>query len=856
MSQTILTKFWELLHLLFIGIAVAYGLFSRRHVDVEVEPHLETHSSVDSAPSYVSKMFPDSTIFGEGSENPCGYDEKRVVHFWNPQYFDGGAVGVLDEQYKTQLPVSGGDSLGYSVGFDGNNNVVQAWNSEYYHSEPVVVVAQPYYNTTGECGEVAGYKPLGLPVRSLRSVAREVDGPRYASESDSSSGSTGSSKGSDKSRDREFGELGPSNLENKSNDAAATIGGSASPIPWHSRSRRVERERRHGNVSRPSHFRPLSVDEAKFEAFNSRPLQSTASFNSRTGMYSSLDSISSDNMNFQEEEMRKKEASYMTASEKMDFQEEDMVPKTSYVPAMETMNFEEEDIGQRKTSYVPVSENMNFQEEDMGQRKTYYVPTSENLNFQEADLVKNISQGSSSRNGRMTTKGKYAAVSYPSHFRPMSVDETPFESPGSQSFQSMGSFSSHTSLYSSLGSSSSDNMNFQEEDMEQQKTSHVNVSENVDFKEEVMGQKKTSYVHASEKVNFQEEDMEQQKTPYAPASENMKFQEVDLGKVSEGSSLRTVRMGTKGKRAAVSHPSHFRPMSVDETQFESLSSRSFQSMGSFSSRTSLDSVSSENMNLPKEDLGGKKSSHGSSSSSSPSPPARSDGETSLRPFHARGYSTGSLLQDDMKSNMNDDLRDLNWIGGEDRSDNKKSGMHALQSDSGKPTSLTKASSRGKSVRTRRAGGLTSGTMRTGETSSKQTDEKVEKKPPTNVESALIRKDKVKIEEPDLLLKGISKKKLESYAPKPEVAFSNHHKKDKPEPSKKVFTEDLDIDLEDIQVSSDEDRMSECVNDSGLDSEVDKKASEFIAKFKAQIRLQKSGSIERSKGQKTIGNYIR
>jgi hypothetical protein len=48
-------------------------------------------------------------------------------------------------------------------------------------------------------------------------------------------------------------------------------------------------------------------------------------------------------------------------------------------------------------------------------------------------------------------------------------------------------------------------------------------------------------------------------------------------------------------------------------------------------------------------------------------------------------------------------------------------------------------------------------------------------------------------------------------------------------------------------------VSEYVNDSGLDSEVDKKASEFIAKFKAQIRLQKIGSIERSKGQKMFGN---
>ncbi|XP_061375894.1 uncharacterized protein LOC133317987 [Gastrolobium bilobum] len=883
-SQTILPKFWELLHLLFIGIAVAYGLFSRRNA--ELETHVETHSSADSTPSYVSKMFPSSTIFGDGCENPSGFDEKRMMHCWNPQYFDGepgavcsngGTVGVFDEQYKTQLPISE-DNFGYSVRCDGTN-MVQAWNSEYYHSEPVVVVAQPYY-TTGECGEVVGYKPLGLPVRSLRSFSREVDSPKYINDSDSSSGSRGSSKSSGKNRDREFRDLGPSNLEKKFNDAAA-VGGSASPIPWHARSRSMERERRHGNVTHPSHFRPLSVDETKFEALGSRSLQSTTSFSSHPSMYSSLDSNSSDYMNFQEVEMRQKEASYVPTPEKMNFQEEDMGQKmtsyvptpekmnfqeedmgqkmTSYLPTPEKMNFQEEDMGQKMTSYVPASENMNFQDEDMGQRKTSYVPASENANFQGIDLGKKVSQGSSSRNRRMATRGKYAAVSLPSHFRPMSVDETQFESLGSQSFQSMGSFSSHTRMYSSLDSIPSDNMNFQEEDMGQKNTSHVHTSENMNFQEQDMGHKEISYVHASENVNFQDEDMEQKKTSYVPASESKNFQEVDLQKkISQVSSSRNRRMETKGKYAAVSHPSHFRPMSVDETQFESLSSRSFQSMRSFSSQTSLcssvDSVKSENLNSLKEDSGEKKSSRGSFSSSSPSPPARRNGETSLQPFQACGYNNGSVLQDDIRSSLNDDLRGLNGIGGEDPPDNKESGMHALQSDSEKPASLAKAPSRGKSVRTRRSSGPTSITMRIGEISIKQIDEKVEKKP-NNVESVL-RKDKMKSGETDRLLKGISKKTLDSYCPKPEVTFSSYCKGDKLEPSKNVSTEDSNIELENIQVSSDEeDRVSECVNDSGLDSEVDKKASEFIAKFKAQIRLQKMGSIERSKGQKIIGNNI-
>nr|KYP69265.1 hypothetical protein KK1_008454 [Cajanus cajan] len=565
-SQTILNKFWELLHLLFIGIAVTYGLFSRRNSELDTHVEIETHpSGVDdaNAPSYVSKVFPASTIFDDG--------------------------------------------FGYSVGWDGNGtNVVQAWNAEYYHSEPVVVVAQPNYNS-GECGEAVDYKPLGLPIRSLRSVARDVDSSKFANESDSSSGSKGSSRSLGESRDREFGDTGPSNLEKKLNDAGG--GGSPSPIPWRSRNRRSEREKVHGNVSRPSQYRPLSVGETKFEALGSGSLQST----------------------------------------------------------------------------TPFSSHINI---------------------------------------RMATKGKNGM------------------------------------------------------------------------------------------------------------------------------------MDSKGKSAADLHPSHFRPISVDETQQESLSSRSFQSMGSFSSQSSLcsspDSASPENMNLLKEDIGEKKSSHGSSSTS-PSPLGRRNEEASLQAFQARRHN-GSSLQDDIKSSLNDDLRGLNGLGGEDPSGNKESGKHASQSDSEKPASLVKTPSRGKSVRTRRSNGLISGTMRIGEISSKETDEQVEKNL-NNVESVL-RKDRIKSGEPDLPLKGFSKKTLDSYFPKPEIKFSNHRMRHKSEPSKNLSKQDSDTELENTLVSSKENGVPEYVNDSDLDSEVDKKASEFIAKFKAQIRLQKMGSIERSKEQKTTLNKIR
>ncbi|CAK8540584.1 unnamed protein product [Lathyrus sativus] len=866
LNQTILTKLWELLHLLFIGIVVAYGLFSRRNA--ELETNLETQPSGESSnsnnsttPSYVSKFFPASNIFGDESEidNSCGFDENKMMHWNNSQYFEGNSnstVGVFDEQYNTQKLSNSEDNFGYSVRFDDGNgtNVVQSWSSEYYYSEPVVV-AQPYYGN-GECGEVVGHKPLGLPVRSLKLVEREVDGLRYVDENanDLSSGSVRSSKRLDMSEDREFGDMDPGNLEKEFNDAAIG-GGIASPIDWNSRFGRMEREKVYGNVNGSSQFSSISVDETKFDGLGSNSLQSTASFFSHAGMYSSFDPIASDNVNFQDEEMTRKESLFVHASEMKNFQDNDVRwRKTSFVPAPEIMIFEEEEMTRKESSFVHASEMKNFQDKDVRRRKKSVVPAPENMIFEEEDteqrvqrrdLGKKISEGRSLRNRRMVTKGKHADGVYPANFRTMTVDETQFEPHNSQTGKSAGSFSPNTGIYSSIDSISSDAIDFREEDIMVQKESFpLHTSENMNSQEEVVEQKNTSYVNASENVDFRVEDLGQKKNSFVPVSEDMNFQDADLVKMISQVSSRNETMETGGRYAAVSHPLRFRPISVDEIQLESRSSRSLQSMGSFSShtsntsiRSSLDSVSSENMNSLQEGLGEKKSLHGSSSSSSSSSPsssARRNGETPLQPIEGHGYSIDSLVHGDLKGKSG--------IVDEDPPRYEESVMHGLHSDSDKPTSLAKVLAKGKSVRTRRISGLTSGTKKFDEIPNKQADD----------DKVVVKKPKSR--EPDSILKGISKKTLDCHIPNHhEGIFSSHRKRDKPEPSKNVYKEDSDNKRESIQGSSDDDRVSEYVNDSGLDSEVDKKASEFIAKFKAQIRLQKTGSIERSKGQKMFGD---
>ena len=52
-------------------------------------------------------------------------------------------------------------------------------------------------------------------------------------------------------------------------------------------------------------------------------------------------------------------------------------------------------------------------------------------------------------------------------------------------------------------------------------------------------------------------------------------------------------------------------------------------------------------------------------------------------------------------------------------------------------------------------------------------------------------------------------------------------------------------------------MPGAVDDAGpYSDEVDKKAGEFIAKFREQIRLQKMASIGRSRGVGMSGNHFR
>ncbi|XP_010258797.1 PREDICTED: serine/arginine repetitive matrix protein 1-like [Nelumbo nucifera] len=233
-NQTILARSWELLHLLFVGIAVCYGLFSRRNVETEKE----SQTKIDSAQSYVSRILQVSSVFDDEVESPCGSDENKI----------------------------------------------QTWNSQYFRGEPVVVVEQetPALDEQKSTISTISNKPLLLPVRSLKSRVSHRDALESTVEphglsSASLSRSNSGSKSSNKTRNGELGGLDPLDLEEKLKESVVL----PSPIPWRSRSGRMEMKEETGAITPPLYSLPPSVDESELDPLESRSFQSQTSWSSR-----------------------------------------------------------------------------------------------------------------------------------------------------------------------------------------------------------------------------------------------------------------------------------------------------------------------------------------------------------------------------------------------------------------------------------------------------------------------------------------------------------------------------------------------------------------------------------------------
>jgi hypothetical protein len=286
-------------------------------------------------------------------------------------------------------------------------------------------------------------------------------------------------------------------------------------------------------------------------------------------------------------------------------------------------------------------------------------------------------------------------------------------------------------------------------------------------------------------------------------------------------------------------------------------------------------------NSETEELGENKSYRASYPPTSQSPTTRK-ADAPLNAFHLRRYSSGSLFQKDSRRSLKDELKDLKGKRNEDTMGSREAGHGSLRSvqkpatrnedtmgstEAGqgslrsvqKPATPVKISSlKGKSVRTIRASRYAAETIKAGEMSRNHIDDKVGK---ICNEAQTVNMGKDEMERgPDNMLIGADKKNSDAQHHMSKPTLSKYKKKENEVISESVTvesTEDSESENDISRVSSDEDSAPAIYNDAGdYSSEVDKKAGEFIAKFREQIRLQKVASIERSKGKRMNGTYVR
>ncbi|XP_031247890.1 NADPH oxidase activator [Pistacia vera] len=245
-NQTLLTRSWELLHLLFVGIAVSYGLFSHRKDEIEKENN--SPSKFENAQTYMSRFLQVSSVFDEEGENLSGSDENKV----------------------------------------------QTWSNQYYRNEPVVVVANEHSIEQRGTSSRIGEKPLLLPVRSLKSRVPDSNNVESVKETYGKSVSLGRSSSrrfqgsANKAKNGELGGGDQGNLEDKLNENVVL----PSPIPWRSRSGRMEMKEDVDSPSSQMFNIPPSVEEHELNRLESRSLRPQVSRSSRSNSTSSSPKLS------------------------------------------------------------------------------------------------------------------------------------------------------------------------------------------------------------------------------------------------------------------------------------------------------------------------------------------------------------------------------------------------------------------------------------------------------------------------------------------------------------------------------------------------------------------------------------
>ncbi|XP_057981384.1 uncharacterized protein LOC131166816 [Malania oleifera] len=841
-NKTMLAKFWELLHLTFIGIAVCYGLFSRRNADTDIE----IPSSADNSESYMSKMLHVSAIFEDGFENPSGSAERKRT---------------------------------------------QTWNSQCFRSEPMVAVTDGRCVVSGQCDADSRIenKPVGFPGGRLRWGNLDHGTLEYINGGISESGPKGSSNSFGGIKKGNFVELGTSSMDENVEEPRVL----PSPIPWRLRSRRMEAEEAVSFVA-PSESVPLSVEECHSELPESWSFESTRSFSSKTSSREEMGIVtSSDSMPLSVEETQFEpyeshsfqparspwfragytgEVGTFTGLDSMPPSGEEFqfdLPKSqsfwsNRTPWSRTSSRDEGGIVTPSGSmHLPVGETQ-FEQHESHESQSFWSTTSP-----------------WTRTGSTEEAGTFTGLDS----MPPSLEEFQYEPPKSRSFRSRRTSRSRTSMRDEVDIvTPSDSMPFTAEEIQFDSQQPTRNSWSRGSSREEMGTATASDSMPPSEEEFQFEPFESQS-----------FQSSSF---------------SSGTSSISSSPTMLSPSSsvtseVPNSKIEELEEKK-------SSASS--STTSEFPNSKIEERDGKKSSPSSSITSElPNSSKELDAEKSsyisvfpsMSPYqvplsHSHQHSYGSFSELNVPNSFKDKSKYLRRSGKEDLSGNKEWNLDALKSDT-KPKTIAKASFRGKSVRTirasenaveaRKAGeicqpqgnymvgnqveaelmgkaGRKTGhgisvsngkqdldnpavwARKPGEIFRDQRDDMVGKRY-NKVEAELMGKAGRKPGGHDNLSFGSRKQNLDNPIPKQKSAF--HKSKNG---GKQEFNENIIVESDGgLECEGDKLPLTSNGEEYGAEadtSEVDKKAGEFIAKFRQQISHEK---ISGNEVDKKAGEFI-
>ncbi|KAI5647477.1 hypothetical protein M9H77_33482 [Catharanthus roseus] len=298
----------------------------------------------------------------------------------------------------------------------------------------------------------------------------------------------------------------------------------------------------------------------------------------------------------------------------------------------------------------------------------------------------------------------------------------------------------------------------------------------------------------------------------------------------------------------VEPPGHSRPHSVGEFEFKQLKSRSFRqpvsscnSSKSFGSRmsTSSSSASPEPSNLKTENVEQKRDLKVARDSISHSSVANLNSGFTFTSKKDRGFSIGSSSELDLQKGSKDDSedfsREVKYLLGR----GKRSSESMMSSDAAKPSNLSKFLSRAKSVRTIRSGRYVAEKIKRKEKYSNEIPDEVEAVDEQFAESSLMDTETAELKDPQVDIQKENLDKVHSPGSEKKQLIDS-------DLASEESTEESQSESENSQESSDDnEHVSDEVNDEELaGSEVDRKADEFIAKFREQIRLQKIGSARK------------